>query len=108
MVRLRRLLSSWRFYPVVAYVALAAVSVSLYRTAQSSDAADRALIRENAVRHLANCREVEGVKTGIRRFLREVEKLNRELDGQEAEVRAGLYEQFIRRYFDVARCPRKS
>jgi len=107
VARLRHALSDWRTYIVLAYLALALVSLSLYRSVRESREADRAVIVANASRHLANCHEVEGVKTGIRLFLREVEELNRELDGEEAELRAQLYEQFIRRYFDVASCPRE-
>ena len=83
MARLRHALSDWRTYIVLAYLALALVSLSLYRSVQESREADRAAIVSNASRHLANCHEVEGVKTGIRLFLREVAKLNRELDGRE-------------------------
>ena len=108
MARLRGLLSSWRFYIVIAYLALAVMTLSLYRSVQVSGDADRTQIQSNAAQHLVNCHQVENVKEGIRRFLREIEKLNRELDGKEAELRTRLYEQFIGRYFDVVRCPRKS
>jgi len=107
VARLRGLLSSWRFYIVIAYLALAVMTLSLYRSVQVSGDADRTQIQSNAAQHLVNCHQVENVKEGIRLFLREIEKLNRALDGPEAEARARVYEQFIERYFSVALCPRR-
>ena len=107
MARLRHLFSDWRFYIVVAYFVLALMTVSLYRSVQESRTSDRELIQDNATRHLSNCREVEGVKTGIRLFLHQIESLNRRLDGEEAEARARIYEQFISDYFSEVSCPRQ-